>query len=381
MAGKPSTTGSGGLDLDSRPILVFWETTKSCLLSCRHCRATAVPTAMPGELHNADGRRLLDQIAAFGRPAPIVVLTGGDCLMRPDLLDLTAHARRLGLTVALSPSVTPQLTPEALAPFLELGVKVVSISLDGATAATHDRVRGVPGHFDATVRALGWLARAGVKVQVNTTVMRENLAEMADVAAILKRLDISLWEVFFLVHVGRGQAVSAPSASQNEDICHFLFEASRYGILVRTVEAPFFRRVVAWRRQLDDSEEPTEHFGLGPLYTQLHQQLVEVLGPPVRRPMAQSMGTRDGMGIVFVSHDGTVRPSGFLPLTLGNVKDRPLAEIYRDNPVLRAIRAAAFTGRCAVCPFGRICGGSRARAFASSGNPLGEDPGCAYIPA
>jgi radical SAM protein len=375
LAREPSR---GALAFDERPILVFWETTKACLLSCRHCRATALPEAMPGELSTAEASQLLQQVAGFGKPNPIVILTGGDCLMRTDLLELTTHARQLGLTVALSPSVTPRLTPQTLAPFLDLGVRVVSISLDGSTAATHDRVRGIAGHFDATITALTWMRQAGIKVQVNTTVMRDNVEELADVAALMQRLDIPIWEVFFLVNVGRGTAVSAPTAAENEDVCHFLFEASRYGFLVRTVEAPFFRRVATWRRELAEIEDPAEYFDLGPLYTHLHRRLGQLLGEPTRRPMAQSVATRDGMGIIFVAHDGSVRPSGFLPLSLGNVKDRSLAEIYREDPVLRAIRAADFAGRCGVCPFRSICGGSRARAFASTDDPLGEDPGCVF---
>ena len=374
----PRELAKGRLDFEQRPILVFWETTKACLLSCRHCRATALPEAMPGELSSAAGHQLLEQVAGFGKPAPILVLTGGDCLMRPDLLELTTHARRLGLTVALSPSVTPRLTPSALAPFLDLGVKVVSISLDGAAEATHDGVRGVPGHFDATVAALTWLGQAGFKVQVNTTVMRENMRELADVAALLHRLQVPLWEVFFLVSVGRGTAVSAPTAAENEDISHFLFEASQYGFLVRTVEAPFFRRVASWRRGVGELDDPREYFGLGPLYSDLRRRLRQLLGEPTRKAIAPSVATRDGMGVIFVAHDGSVRPSGFLPLALGNVMDQPLAEIYRESPVLRAIRAADFAGRCGVCQFRSICGGSRSRAFAATGDPLGEDPGCAY---
>ncbi len=366
------------VDFQQRPILVFWETTKACLLSCRHCRATALPTAMPGELSSRAGHQLLEQVAGFGKPAPILILTGGDCLMRPDLLELTAHARRLGLTVALSPSVTPRLTPAAMAPFLELGVRVVSISLDGATAATHDRVRGVPGHFDATVAALSWLREAGFKVQVNTTVMRENMTELADVTAMLHGLGIPLWEVFFLVSVGRGTAVSATSAAENEDISHFLFEASQYGFLVRTVEAPFFRRVATWRRGLGEVDDPQAYFALGSLYGDLRTRLRQLLGPGTERAMAPSVATRDGMGVIFVGHDGSVRPSGFLPHALGNIQVQELAEIYRENPMLRAIRASEFSGRCGQCAFRSLCGGSRARAFAATGDPLGEDPGCIF---
>lgn len=374
----PTDQPRSRLDFEQRPILVFWETTKACLLSCRHCRATALPTAVPGELSSRDGHRLIEQVAGFGKPAPILILTGGDCLMRPDLLHLTTHARELGLPVALSPSVTPRLTPAAMEPFLELGVKVVSISLDGANAATHDSVRGVPGHFQATMAAISWLGKAGFKVQVNTTVMRENLTELADVAALLPELGVPLWEVFFLVSVGRGTAVTATSAVENEDVAHFLFEASQYGFLVRTVEAPFFRRVTTWRRGLGELDDPREYFGLGPVYRDLRLRLRQLLGPPSRRALAPSVATRDGMGVIFVGHDGSVRPSGFLPHALGNIRERELAEIYREDPLLRAIRASEFSGRCGQCQFRSICGGSRARAFATTGDLLGEDPGCVF---
>ncbi len=363
---------------DDRPILVFWETTKACSLSCRHCRATAVSAALPGELTTDQGLRFLDQLTAFGRPAPILVMTGGDCLARPDLLQLTTRARDLGIVVALSPSVTPHLTPESLAPFADQGVRSVSISLDGACSSTHDRVRGVRGHFEATVRALEWLTESGFKVQVNTTVMRANVGELADIAAILRRLAVPIWEVFFLVNVGRGTLLSAPDAEENEGVCQFLYEASRYSLLVRTVEAPFFRRVVAqWnaRATADSSPDSVTH---GPLYASLVQRLSELLGPPLHRALSPSVSTRDGMGVVFVGHDGSVRPSGFLPQTLGNVKQRDLADIYRNDRLLLKIRAAEFGGRCGRCSYRDLCGGSRSRAFAASGDPLGEDPGCAY---
>lgn len=363
---------------EDRPILVFWETTKACSLSCRHCRATALPTALPGELTTAEGLQLLDQLSEFGRPTPILVLTGGDCMARRDLLLLTARARELGIVVALSPSVTPRLTPESMSPFADLGVRSVSISLDGACPATHDAVRGVSGHFDETLRALEWLSEAGFKVQVNTTVMRANVGELADIAALLQRLAVPIWEVFFLVNVGRGADVAALNAEENEQVCQFLYDASRYSVLVRTVEAPFFRRVVAERHERQEQEEGSRGLQRGPIYDRLLGRLEELLGPPLNRPLSPSVSTRDGMGVLFVGHDGSVRPSGFLPLPLGNVKERGIADIYRHHQLLLRIRSAEFGGRCGRCAFRHLCGGSRARAYAVSGDPLGEDPGCAY---
>jgi len=362
------------LDFSQRPMLVFWEVTRACLLACRHCRASAARDPLPCELTSEEGRALIDQVAAFGRPHPILVLTGGDCLLRSDVFDMVAHADALGVPVAMSPSVTPMLTPEAVARMVDAGVKAVSLSLDGATAATHDGVRGVPGHFDETIPAIRALVAAGLKVQVNTTVMRANLDELADVAALMAETGVAIWEVFFLVHVGRGEATGAITPAEHEDVCHFLYDASHYGFTVRTVEAPFFRRVVVRRRAGDPAPGTTS-------YLRMRGRLLDRLGPPRSRSTAHTVSTRDGKGIVFVSHDGEVYPAGFLPLPLGSVRDRPLAEIYRDSPVLRSIRAAAFTGRCGRCEYADLCGGSRARAYADTGDPLAEDSACVHEPA
>jgi radical SAM protein len=361
------------LNFDRRPMLVFWEVTRACLLACKHCRASATAEALPGELTTAEGFDLIDQVAGFGRPYPILVLTGGDCLLRPDLFELVEHATSLGVPVALSPSVTPSLTPAMIDRMVASGVKAVSISLDGALPATHDGVRGIPGHFEDTIKAITALSAAGLTVQVNTTVMRANLDELADVADLISRAGAHIWEVFFLVQVGRGVATDAISPDEHEDVCHFLYDASQHGFIVRTVEAPFFRRVVA-RRQAGDPA-PTSS-----LYEAMSGRLEALMGPAKGRPRAQTASTRDGKGILFVAYDGEVNPAGFLPQPLGNVKDETVASIYRDDPLLRSIRAAEFTGRCGRCEYADLCGGSRARAFAASGDPLGEDPACPYEP-
>ena len=187
------------VNFDRRPMLVFWETTRACLLACRHCRASATTQAPPGELSHAEGLRLIEQVAGFGRPHPILILTGGDCLLRPDLFELIGYATELGVPVALAPSVTP-LTGDMIDQIARSGVKAVSISLDGADAATHDGIRGIPGHFDATIAVLRDLAAAGLTVQVNTTVMTATAHQLADVAAPGQAAGSHIWEVFFLVH-------------------------------------------------------------------------------------------------------------------------------------------------------------------------------------
>jgi AdoMet-dependent heme synthase len=374
MTGITTAVPRARLNFAQRPMLVFWEVTRACQLACKHCRASATMDPLPGELSTAEGFDLIDQVAAFGRPYPILVLTGGDCLLRPDLFELVEHAKGLGMPVALSPSITPQLTPETIERMVTSGVSAVSISLDGAMPATHDGVRGIPGHFEETIKGITALSAAGLTVQVNTTVMRANVDELADIADLIARAGAHIWEVFFLVQVGRGVAEDAVTPDEHEEICHFLYDASQHGFIVRTVEAPFFRRVVFCRQEGEAA--PTT-----PLYQSLSGRLETLMGPAVGRPRAQTASTRDGKGILFVAHDGEINPAGFLPLPLGNVREHPIAAIYRDNETLRRIRDADFTGRCGRCEYADLCGGSRARAYAASGDPLGEDPACPYEPA
>ncbi len=300
-------------------------------------------------------------------------MTGGDVLMRRDVVDVVAHARSLGVPVAIAPSVTPRLRPRLLQTLRRLGVKVASVSLDGARPETHESLRGIAGHFQETLRAIDLLRSCGFTVQVNTVVRPENLDELAETAEIVRARGAAVWELFFLVPVGRGDGLQALPAETNEAVCHFLYDASRYGFIVRTVEAPFFRRVVASRRAGEDPPATDA-------YDRLSRELRRRLGDPRGAARAQTKGTRDGKGIVFVAHDGDVYPAGFLPLAIGNVVRDDLADLYRSSPLLRDIRAARFSGRCGRCAYRDLCGGSRARAYAMLGDPLGEDPGCAYEP-
>ncbi len=362
------------LDFDRRPILVFWETTRACLLACRHCRAEAQAVPVPGELSTDEGLALIESLPAFGRPSPVLVLTGGDVLMRRDLAVLVARAGKCGVPVALAPSVTPLLTDDRLSELRALGVKVASVSLDGAAPGTHEGIRQVEGHYTEALAAIDRLRSHGFVVQMNTLVCAENVEQLPRVARIARTAGASIWELFFLVQVGRGARMSELAPDDVEDVCHFLYDASRYGFIVRTVEAPMFRRVVAWR----DEDRACE---TGALYERLAAGLVAEVGQPTDGPKAQTKGTRDGRGIVFVSSTGDVTPAGFLPIALGNVRERSLIEIYRDDPLLRGIRAARFGGKCGRCEYRDLCGGSRARAYAASGDPLAEDPACAYVPA
>jgi radical SAM protein len=373
---KAAVHGSARGQFNERPLLVFWEMTKACQLACFHCRANAQLEGEPDELTTTEGRGLIDSLASIGSPRPILILTGGDCLMREDIVELASYAQSVHVPVAIAPSVTPRLADSTLQSLREAGVKSASLSLDGATPMTHDAVRGIDGHFNSTIEAITRLREHGFTTQINTTVMPTNVRELADVAKLLHDLQVNVWEVFFLITTGRGSEVTATSARENEEVCNFLVDASRYGFTVRTVEAPFFRRVA--RERADDVDSPSGAVA-GATYAFLRDRLLTLLGPSAAPVRAPSAATRDGKGIIFVGANGDIFPSGFLPITLGNVRESSLIDVYRDHDLLRSIRSAHFAGACGCCEHSDLCGGSRSRAFAAYGNPLASDPGCVRV--
>ncbi|MEU9097010.1 TIGR04053 family radical SAM/SPASM domain-containing protein [Streptomyces sp. NPDC048361] len=365
--------------LAERPFIVIWEATRACPLACLHCRAEARPDRDPGELDAVDARRLMDQIAAFGKPSPLFVITGGDPFQRPDLNDLVAYGTSLGLRVAVSPSGTPTLTRANLTAVRDAGAVALSLSLDGSTAERHDAFRGVDGVFDWTLD--GWRAarELGLKVQINTTVTRASLPDLADIAALVRREGAMLWSGFVLVPTGRGADLAALTPHGIEDVLHFLYDCGSV-IATKTTEGHHFRRVALQRAVLARHGEQPE---LGPLYGQLSVRAQELgffegARRAVRRP---PMDVSSGRGFVFVSHTGEVHPSGFLPVSAGNVKHHPLAEIYRGSALFTTLRdPALLRGKCGRCEFNTVCGGSRSRAYGLTGDVLAADPWCAYEP-
>ncbi len=357
---------TSGVDFDRAPFTVIWEVTRACDLQCVHCRADAQPRRDPRELTTAEGLALLEEIRDLG--SPVFVITGGDPLKRADLFPLIDRAVALGLSVAVTPSGTPLLTADVVRRFAAHGVRRMAISLDGATAASHDGFRRQAGSFERTVAALRHARACGLPVQVNTTVTRRNHAELAAIAALVGELDAVMWSVFFLVTVGRAASADQLTAEEYEETFAWLAEvAARGPFAVRTTAAPHYRRYLAQRMVA------AKRAG-APL------PVPPVAG--VATDMARApRGVTDGNGLVFISHRGEVYPSGFLPLRAGNVRDTPLATIYRDSPLLRRLRDADhYDGKCGVCEFRRLCGGSRARAWAVTGNPLASDPSCTYQP-
>ena len=375
------------MDYNERPILVFWEVTRACPLRCRHCRAEAILNPLPGELETDEAISFIDSLTGFGEPYPVLIFTGGDPLMRDDIDKLICYAIERGFRIGLAPSISDKLDPSRIGALREIGVKFISISLDGAEPDTHDSIRGIEGHFQDTINKLSLFREKGFITQVNTVVTPDNVFELPHMVRLLHGLGIRIWEVFFLIQVGRGVDVRDLEPHEYEDVIHFLYEVTRYGFEVRTVEAPFYRRVVIWRREDDydssnfDIDYVASKYGLGSLYRRLATELIGLMGEPVREPSPKIAYTRDGKGVIFVAYNGDVYPSGFAPLVLGNVRESSLVSIYRENRVLKAIRMGEFRGRCGYCEFRDVCGGSRARAYMSSGDILGEDPACIYVPA
>ncbi|MFF3980916.1 TIGR04053 family radical SAM/SPASM domain-containing protein [Streptomyces sp. NPDC055808] len=362
-----------------RPFIVIWEATRACPLACLHCRAEAQPDRDPGELDGVDARRLMDQIAAFGKPGPLFVITGGDPFQRADLNELVAYGTSLGLRVAVSPSGTPTLTRANLTAVRDAGAVALSLSLDGSTAGRHDAFRGVDGVFDWTLDGWRTARELGLKVQINTTVTRTSLPDLADIAALVRREGAMLWSGFILVPTGRGADLDALTPDEIEDVLHFLHDCGSM-IATKTTEGHHFRRVALQRAILARHGEQPE---LGPLHRELMVRARELgffegEGRPVRRP---PMDVSSGRGFVFVSHTGEVHPSGFLPVSAGNVKHHPLAEIYRGSALFAVLRdPALLRGKCGRCEFNTVCGGSRSRAYGLTGDVLAADPWCAYEP-
>lgn len=351
-------------NFDLAPFTLAWEITRACALSCLHCRADAQPRPDPRELTTAEVMGVIDQIRDLGNP--ILVITGGDPLMRRDVYDLLAYAVDKGLRTSLAPSATALVTAKNLARVRRAGVRRVAISLDGPTAQAHDRFRGFSGSFQRTLEIMRDVREAGLALQINTTVSCYNLPVLAEMPEVVAKAEAVQWSVFFLVPTGRGKTEDMISAEDHELLFHWLYDLSRRAPFdIKSTAAPAYRRVVIQRQR------EKEH-------------LVAVAGAGYRfkdgldRP---GLGVNDGKGFAFISHIGEVCPSGFLPLIGGNVRERPLADIYRRSQLFRDLRGPEkLKGRCGACEFREVCGGSRARAWAVTGDYLAEDPSCIYQP-
>jgi radical SAM protein len=359
------------LDFSQSPLLVIWEVTQACDLACVHCRASAMPARHDDELTTEEGFRLLDQVKAFGEAkgfgSPLFVFTGGDPLKRPDLYDLIRYSVKLGLRTNVTPSSTPLLTPEAIDGFKQAGVSRMAISVDGADRETHDAFRQVSGSFDRCMMALRHAQKIGLETQFQTTVTKRNMHQLDRIAGIVGEVGSKMWSLFFLIVTGRALAGDDLSAEEYEQVFAKMYEISkRVAFDIKTTEAMHYRRYIIERQK-------AERMARGETSPAENEN--------AKRVAFRTAGVSDGRGFVFVSHRGEVYPSGFLALSAGNVRRDSLVDVYRNSQLFRVLRDPhQREGKCGACEYVHVCGGSRSRAFALTGDYLAEDPRCVYMP-
>ncbi|MDO8756416.1 MAG: TIGR04053 family radical SAM/SPASM domain-containing protein, partial [Elusimicrobiota bacterium] len=356
-------------DFSQAPLLVIWESTRSCALACDHCRADADTTVHPNELTTQEGKNLLDQVKAMG--TPIVVLSGGDPLNRKDLEELIRHGKGLGLRMGTIPAATPGLTRERLASLKVAGVDQVAFSLDGATAASHDGFRRTPGAFEIVLRAAREAREMGIPIQINSCFGAWNWHEFDAVAALVDTLDIAFWEVFFLIPVGRGAKLGGLTPAQ--------FEEGFAKLRKMTQEKPFVVKLTEGQHFRRFALQQEGSSGAGAAARVEHAVARQAsLRAGLRLP---KRAVNAGDGFMFVDHLGDICPSGFLPVRRGSVRTDGLADVYRHDSLFRGLRDhTLLKGKCGVCEYREVCGGSRARAWATTGDAWATDESCAYEP-
>ena len=342
----------------SKPINVYFESTIACDLDCKHCRAEAIPERSPFELDTEEVKEFLRDVKKLGSH---LIISGGDPLKREDLFDIISYARGIGIPVGVTPTTSPLATYEAIKMMKDLGIFALGISLDGATQESQDSFRGVDGTFKNSIRVLDYAKKLNIPVQVNTTCTKGTISELEGIYNLLAESfspPVSRWSIFFLIPVGRGKELGMPSSSEVESIFGFLYKKSKESpFQITTTEAPSYRAYFLLKE-----------FERGKNRDEI-----------IHGNRRMGLGVRDGNGVIFVSHRGDIYPSGFLPVNVGNVRQTKLSDIYRDNEILNSLRDPNFyKGKCGVCPFKFICGGSRARAYAVNGDFLEADPLCHF---
>ncbi|MFD1779641.1 TIGR04053 family radical SAM/SPASM domain-containing protein [Fredinandcohnia salidurans] len=359
-------------DYNEDPFIVIWELTRACQLKCLHCRAEAQYKRDPRELSFEEGKKLIDQIYEMNNP--MLVFTGGDPLMRPDVYDIAEYAIKKGVRVSMTPSATPNVTKEAIQKAKEVGLARWAFSLDGPTAEIHDHFRGTNGSFDLTMRAIKYLHELEIPIQINTVISRYNVHALDEMAKLVEDLDCVLWSVFFLVPTGRGKETDMISPVEHEKVFRWLYDLSkRVKFDIKTTAAQHYRRVVI-QSKMRETKDAEQQIRYKDALMQGKTGQIDGLG---RAPQ----GVNDGNGFVFISHTGDVYPSGLLPVKAGNVRETPLAEIYRESPIFKDLRNPdKYKGKCGVCEFRHVCGGSRSRAYAMTGDYMESEPFCVYIP-
>lgn len=374
--GHPTAAGAKRLgiadfDFAKSPFLVIWETTRACDLACKHCRAEAVPYRRPDELSTDEAKAMLRKVREFGKV--LFVLSGGDCLKRPDVFELIEYGFSLGLRMAVTPATTPLATPDAIQKLKDSGISRLAVSLDGSCPEIHDAFRRVEGSFEWGMRILETCRELGISTQVNTVFASHNVDDFDNLAALMERLGIVFWEVFFLVPTGRAKPGDVASAESFEKLFQKMYDLSKRAPFdVKATAAPQYSRVilerqVAERRAGERAEAPDVLTG-GVMFS-----LSDGIG--------RARSVNDGDGFMFISHTGEIMPSGFLPIPAGNVRTDDLIEVYRESPLFKTLRdRSQIKGKCGVCEYRNICGGSRARAYGMTGDYMAAEPFCTHIP-
>ena len=359
------------VDFAQAPFLVIWETTQACDLACQHCRADAREHRDSGELSTEEAMRMMRDVRRFGRP--LFVLTGGDPLKRPDVVELVQYGASIGLRMAMTPSGTPLMTPTVIHRLARAGLSRLAVSLDGSTACIHDRFRGVEGSYEWTWRMIRAARAIGLSTQIITTVARHNIDDFENLVSLMDGLGISLWSVFFLVPTGRARPEDVASPDEFEHVFNRMYDLSRTAPFdIKSTAAPQYRRVILQRQVAERRAGERDDAPL-PMTAGLGFSLADGVG--------RAKGVNDGDGFLFINHVGEIYPSGFLPVTAGNVRSDDLVDVYRDSPLFRNLRNRdLLKGKCGVCEYRDVCGGSRARAYALTGDYLEAEPFCAHLP-
>jgi heme b synthase len=351
---------SHGRPQEARLRLVAWEITRNCNLSCVHCRAAATHGPYEGELDTAACRRLLDEIRELG--TPIVILTGGEPMMRSDIYEVARYGTERGLRMVMAPNGT-LITAESARALLDAGIRRISVSLDGATAEKHDAFRGVRGAFDRALAGIAHAREAGLEFQINTTITQANLDEMPPIQKMAESLGAVAHHIFLLVPTGRGKEIAeqAIDAAQYEEALNWFYDQrDQTELQLKATCAPHYYRILRQRAKADGKKVTFESHGLD----------------------AVTRGCLGGTGFCFISHRGIVQPCGFLELNCGDVTQTPFPEIWKNSEIFQNLRDSdKLSGKCGLCEYRKVCGGCRARAYEATGDYMAEEPLCTHQPA
>ncbi len=354
-------------DFNMAPFTIAWEVTRACAYACVHCRADAMHVADPNELNTEEALRLIDRLAEFG--SPILIFTGGDPMMRKDLHELIAYATQKGLRCSLTPTATALPTTARLEKVRDAGIRRIALSLDAPSAEIHDNFRQVVGSWQRTMDILHRAQEIGISVQVNTTISKHNVDILDEMVPFIQEVGAVQWSLFFLVPTGRAQVKNMISAEEHERTFNWLYDLSKTAPFdIKSTAAPMYRRVAIERKRAEQGgDKPVTFQGAG-------FQYADGLNRPTR-------GVNDGNGFLFISHVGDIQPSGFLPLTAGNVRTDDVIDVYRNSQLFTDLRTPdKIKGRCGICEYRDVCGGQRGRAYGVTGDYLESDPACLYIP-